>query len=252
MVQISVRDRNPALREFFDLFNNRFAGLLYDSWAKYRVAIEKSRSHLLKTPRPIDMALRCLVGLGTTSLSGRNKTPDATFVFFGGLLSRQGRSATAIEHIMSGMLGHTVRVEQFHGAWLAIDPVDRTRLPGPEFPDGVYCKLGEDSVVGERIFDVQSMVVLEVTPMKYSSFRALLPDGTQARAFSDLAAIAVGSDKAFRVRLSLLPSEVPPLWLMADPHEPGASRLGWNTWLNASRPREAPEKVEFRPPSHLR
>lgn len=252
MVQISVRERNPALREFFDIFNNRLAGLLYDGWAKYRIAVEQARFHLLETHRPIDMALRCLLGMGTTSLSGRNNTPDATFVFFGGLLSRQGRSATAIEHVMSGMLGHAVRVEQFYGEWLPIDPADRSRLPGTEFPHGVYCRLGEDSVVGERIFDVQSSIVLEVAPMEYAAFRALLPDSAQAKEFTDLAAIAVGPDKAFRVSLGLRPDEVPPLWLTRDPNDPNASRLGWNTWLNTSRPRETPVKVEFRPPSHLR
>lgn len=252
MVQISVRERNPALREFFDMFNDRLAGLLYDGWAKYRIAVEQSRFHLLETHRPIDMVLRCLLGMGMTSLSGRNDTPDATFIFFGGLLSRQGRSATAIEHVMSGMLGHEVRVEQFYGEWLPIDPPDRSRLPGGENPDGVFCRLGEDSVVGERIFDVQSSVVLEVEPMEYGAFRALLPDSAQAKAFADLAAIAVGSDKAFRVRLGLLPNEVPPLWLTVDQSDAGASRLGWNTWLNTSRPRETAVRVEFRPPSHLR
>lgn len=252
MVQISVRDRNPALREFFDLFNNRLAGLLYDGWAKYRIAVEKSRSQILDTPRPIDMVLRSLVGMGMMSLSGRSSTPDETFVFFGGLLSRQGRSATAIEHIMSGLLGHTVRVEQFYGEWLPVDPADRSRLPGPEHPNGVFCRLGQDCVVGERIFDVQSSLVLDVAPMSYSAFRALLPDSPQAKVFADLVAIVVGPDKAFRVRLGLLPDEVPPLWLTADKYGPGASRLGWNTWLNTRRPRQVPVHAELGPLFHLR
>ena len=79
MVQISVRERNPGLREFFDLFNNRLAGLLYDAWAKYRIAVESERADRLDTARPIDAALRALVGIGMQPLSGRTESPDATF-----------------------------------------------------------------------------------------------------------------------------------------------------------------------------
>lgn len=252
MVHISVRDRNPGLREFFDLFNNRLAGLLYDAWAKYRVTVELERSQRLSTQRPIEDALRAIVGIGTPALSGRMETPDATLVHFGGLLGRTGRSATAVERIMSGTLGYQVKVEQFHGEWLPIDVDDRTRLPGPGVPDGAYCRLGEDTVMGERTFDIQSSVLLDVEPLHYPVFRSLLPDGTQAKTFTDLAAVALGPDKAYRVRLGLLPDEIPPLTLTDDRDDPAASRLGWNTWLNTSKARSQSVAAEFRPDPHLR
>jgi type VI secretion system protein ImpH len=252
MVQISVRERNPGLREFFDLFNNRLAGFLYDAWAKYRIAVERSRASRLSTARPIDAALRALVGIGMPSLSGRTETPDATFVFFGGLLGREGRSSTAVEQVLCGMLGFAVRVEQFHGEWLPIDVADRSRLPGPDLPDGAYCRLGEDTVIGERTFDVQSSVILHVEPLRYQVFRSLLPDGSQARKFTDLAAMAIGQDKTYRIRLGLRPEEVQPLRLTADRDLPEASRLGWNTWLNAAQPRSESVQAEFRPIPHLR
>ena len=252
MVQISVRERNPGLREFFDLFNNRLAGLLYDAWAKYRIAVEGERADRLATARPIDAALRALVGIGMPSLSGRTETPDATFVFFGGLLGREGRSATAIEQILCGMLGFTVRVEQFHGEWLPIDASDRSRLPGGELPDGAYCQLGEDTVVGESTFDIQSSVILHTEPLRYPVFRSLLPDGAQAREFADLAAMAIGPDKTYRIRLGLRPEEIPPLQLTGDRELPEASRLGWNTWLNSTLPRSEPVQAVFRPAPHLR
>lgn len=252
MVQVSVRDRNQGLREFFDLFNNRLAGLLYDAWTKYRVTVEQERAERLQTAQPIDDALRALVGIGMPLLSGRTQTPDATLVYFGGLLGRQARSATAVERVLSGVLGYTVRVEQFHGEWLPISEADRTRLPGADLPDGAYCRLGEDMVIGARTFDIQSSVVLHVEPLHYRVFRSLLPDGSQARMFTDLAALALGSDKAFHIRLGLLPEEVPPLALTADPDNSQASRLGWNTWLGTSAPRAQPVEAEFRPASHLR
>lgn len=252
MVQISVRERNPGLREFFDLFNNRLAGFLYDAWAKYRITVERERASRLSTPRPIDSALRAFVGIGMPSLSGRTETPDATFVFFGGLLGREGRSSTAVEQVLCGMLGFAVRLEQFHGEWLPIDAADRSRLPSADLPDGAYCRLGEDTVIGERTFDVQSSVILHVEPLRYPVFRSLLPDGNQARKFADLAAMAIGQDKTYRIRLGLRPEEVQPLQLTTDRDLPEANRLGWNTWLNATQPRSQPVQAEFRPIPHLR
>lgn len=252
LVHVSVRDRNPGLREFLDLFNNRLAGLLYDAWAKYRVAVEHDRAGRVATPRKIDAALKAVVGIGGPALSGRTQAPDATAVFFGGLLGRVARSAAAVERILSGMLGHPVRVGQFDGEWLPIDVADMTRLPNAAAPAGTYCRLGEDTVIGERTFDIQSSVMLHVGPLHYAAFRSLLPDGSRAGMLVDLAAIALGPDKAFRVRLALLPDEVPALRLTDEPDRAGASRLGWNTWLASSRPRPAPAEAEFRPPAHLR
>ncbi|MEO3389447.1 type VI secretion system baseplate subunit TssG [Mesorhizobium sp. CAU 1741] len=252
MVHVSVRERNPGLREFLDLFNNRLAGLLYEAWAKYRLTVEHDRATRFGMPRRIDAALRAIVGIGSPAVSNRTEAPDETLVFFGGLLGRTGRSALAVERALSGMLGHTVRIEQFAGAWLPISEADRTRLPGPGKAAGAFCRLGEDMVLGERTFDIESSVVLVVARLHYAPFRSLLPDGARAQTLADLAAIALGPEKAFRVRLSLLPEDVPPLVLDRDRDAPEASRLGWNTWLPSSRPRKEPAEVEFRCAPHLR
>ena len=172
LVQMSVRERNPALREFFDLFNNRLAALLYEAWAKYRIEIERERAATVATPTPIDHALKSVIGLAFHATTDRTRVPDETYVFFGGLLGRQGRSVAAVERILSGALGHAVRVEQFLGEWIAIAPADRTRMPSREFPDGVFARLGEDAVIGENAFDVQSSVMIRVGPLNYREFRS--------------------------------------------------------------------------------
>src|SRR5690606_14677074 len=103
-------ERNPALREFLDVFNNRLAGLLYDAWAKYRPVVVRERAARLGAPNVIDAAFKALVGIGTPAISGRMQTRDETLVHFGGLLSRHGRSAAAVERVLSGALGHKVAI----------------------------------------------------------------------------------------------------------------------------------------------
>lgn len=252
LVQVSVRERNPALREFLDLFNNRLAALLFEAWAKTRIEIERERAANVGTPQPIDHALRAIVGLAFDATSDRTNVPDSTSVFFGGLLSRQGRSVTAVENVMSGALGHVVEVEQFRGEWVAIATSDRTRLPSQDERDGAFARLGHDAIIGAHAYDVQSSVMIRVGPLSYGHFRSLLPDGMRATLLTDLAAQALGPDKTFLVGLRLLPDEVPPLRLEPDQNSPTASRLGWNTWLLADSPRREPASAEFRPLPHLR
>lgn len=252
LVQVSVRERNPALRDFLDVFNNRLAALLFEAWAKYRPVIERERRQTVGTPHPIDHALKSLVGLGFSATADRTSVPDATFVSFGGLLARQARSALAVERSMSGALGHVVRVEQFVGEWLAIAPADRTRLPAEGSPEGSFARLGHDAVIGERVFDIQSSVMIVVGPLGYEDFRTLLPDGARAHMLTDLAAQALGPDKTFRIRLELKAGEVPGVALQPDPQAPEASRLGWNTWLAPAAPRNTSVTAEFHPLPHLR
>lgn len=252
LVQIGVRERNPGLRQFLDLFNDRLAGLLYEAWAKYRVGVERERAASLGTAAPIDAALRALVGLGSPALQGRMDTPDATPVHFGGLLGNEGRSAPAVARILSAALGHAVRVEQFVGSWLPVAEADRTRLPARGLALGAFCRLGEDAMVGARVFDLQGTVRLHVGPLPYAAFRALLPDGAEARRLSDLAALALGAEMSFRMHLTVRPAEVPALRLGGDPDSPTASRLGWNTWAASQAPRQRPGTVDIRPFPHLR
>src|SRR5699024_8212272 len=129
LVHISVRERNPGLRDFLDLFNNRIAGQLYEAWAKHRLTAERDRAARLATPTPIDAALRATAGIGLPSLSGRQATPDDTLVCVGGHLADGSRSAHATEQVLAGATGHPVRVEQFQGRWLPIAVADQSVLP---------------------------------------------------------------------------------------------------------------------------
>lgn len=252
LVHVSVRERNPGLRDFLDIFNNRLAGLLFEAWSKHRLAVEHDRAARINTSMPIDTALKSVVGIGLAALSRRIAAADETLVHFGGFLARSGRSAHAVEQILCGATGHPVQVLQFQGRWLPVAQTDRSRLPDADSSRGSFCQLGEDFVVGERIFDVQATVSLHIGPLNYPAFRALLPDGGRARGFVDLAATALGPDMAFDMVLELAAHEVPSLHLMGEDNHTTANRLGWNTWLATDTRREAAATVVVQPPPHLR
>lgn len=251
LVHVSVRQRNPGLRDFLDIFNNRLGGLFFEAWAKHRLVVELERSARLELPSPIDAALRAIVGIALPSMAQRTAADDDTLVHYGGLLSRTGRSAKAVEQILIGATGFPIRVEQFQGRWLPIAESDRSRLPAGSGPRGLFCRLGEDLVAGERIYDVQSTVRLAIGPLGYSDFRSLLPDGAGARGFGDLAAIALGPEISMRLSIALKADEMPALKLERNDDPERGSRLGWNTWLYTEKPRSEPARVDLEPASHL-
>ena len=244
IVQSSLRDRNPGLKDFLDLFSNRLAGLLYDAFAKYRIVLETERRPLTGRST-IDEVLRSVIGIAAPALTGRLGIPDAAAIHHAGLLGRHARSAHAVERTLSSALGGTIRVEQFVGEWLPIVRDERTRLPHPAARNGVFAGLGRDAVVGTRTWSVQGRVRLLIGPLSYLAFSSHLPGGSGQRRLASLASFALGPDMAYVQRLVLHAAEVPPLRVGGSEHALGASRLGWNTWLTSTEPRRADGTVDI-------
>lgn len=250
MVQASVRERNPGLRAFFGLFTDRLAALFYDAWTKHRIVIETERREITQS-RGIDTLLRALVGVGFPQLGERMTVPDGGLIHHGGLLSRQSRSAHAVEQVLSNSLALPIRIEQFVGEWVPIAAAEQTRMPSPTEPSGNLCRLGEEAVVGERAFMVQGAVRILIGPLSYEKFSRLLPGEGLQKQLCDLALFTLGPGITFKLRLTLKAAEVPSLSLGDDELAPGASRLGWNTWLGSTGARRVPGEVDLEPASPL-
>jgi type VI secretion system protein ImpH len=128
-----------------------------------------------------------------------------------------------------------VRVQQFVGQWLRLEPGSRSRL-GP--PDG-NCRLGVNLTAGGRVWDVQSKVRIRLGPLDYARFADFLPDRSpraEQKSFFLLVHLVrhyAGPELDFDVQLVLRADAVPRCRLRGP--APG-SRLGWNTWLINRQP----------------
>lgn len=237
----ATRRKNLALRDFLDVFNHRAIELFLRAWQKYRLPA----AHIL-TPAgetdPITEALFSLIGFGTSKLRDRLSSDDHTLVHFSGFLSRQVRSAVGLEATLSEVLGQPVGLEQFRGGWLQVHPTEQTRLPGPGEPEGRFCRLGVDAVVGDRVWDVQGAFRLKVGPTSYDQFMRFLPNGRSLERIAELTRLYVGPALSFDVQVILTRDEVPECQLGAGGlHAP---RLGWNIWLKgAAFTRDAEDAV---------
>jgi type VI secretion system protein ImpH len=225
------RDKDHTLRDFFDLFNHRLVSLFYRAWEKYRLAAayERAKADSPDEDDPITRGLYCLAGLGAPGLRARQEAADEAFLYYGGHFSRRTRPASALEAVLEDYFGVPVSVEQFRGRWLPLAPEDRSYLAGPGEGEGLNCCLGEDVIVGERVWDAQSKFRVRVGPLSYGEFRRLLPDGDGLRPLCELTRSYAGPEFSFDVQPVLAAGEAPGYRLGGD-----GSRLGWDSWVFAA------------------
>ena len=241
-----------ALRSWFDLFNHRLISLFYRAWEKYRFHLAYERGEFAgENTDPFTRGLFSLIGLGTAGLRERARVrvllperdnseenasrggrilaqiDDLALLHYAGLLAQRRRPVVSLESIVEDYFGFPVRVRQFRGRWLQLEPANQSTL-------GANNELGVSLVAGERVWDVQSKMRLRLGPLGRRDFETLLPDRSPAAerktffVLSQLVRFYVGPEFDFDVQLVLRKEDVPSCRL--SPEGLGA-RLGWNTWL---------------------
>ena len=163
---------------------------------------------------------------------------DLALLRFGGLFSHRPRCATSMEVFLEVYLQLPVKVLQFQGHWLHLNTDSQTATGASNN------RLGQDTLVGDRVWDVQSKIRIRLGPLTYEQFLEFLPDRTslsrRKRIFllAQLVRFYVGAELDFEFQLVLQKEEVPAT--QTGPH----SRLGWNTWSRKKQyPRHADDTV---------
>lgn len=224
-----IRANDSTLREFLDLFHHRVLSMFYRASGKYRFAFGYRTSREDGHTDDFTFALRSLTGQGTDGLSNRSAA-DPAVLQFAGLFSRSVRSAESLRAVLATYFELPIRILQFTGQWLRLSADQQTQL---RIEPGQFNRLGQDTVIGERVFDVQSRFSVLVGPVDQNTFRRFLPDRSDLKDLCQLVRRFVGTEFDFDVRFVLPPDQVPGTTLGG--HSDHGSRLGWNTWLS-SRP----------------
>jgi type VI secretion system protein ImpH len=234
LVRERLRDRDPALRDFLDLFNHRLLSLFYRAWEKHRFEIEWERSDPLDGGL-FERALLSTLGMRTDGLRGRLPFPDLALLRWSGVLLRRPTTAHGLVDVVRGYFGVPVTVEQFVPGWYRLDDEERLRLGGDAQ------ELGRDTFLGRSVRIAQFKFRLRLGPLDRETYRSQLPGGEGFRELKEMVRFAAGPEFDFEIQLVLRGDEVPPLVLGGDPA--GAVRLGWDTWLASGPLARDPDDV---------
>jgi type VI secretion system protein ImpH len=216
-----VAARDFTLRDFLDIFNHRFLSLLYRAWEKYRFPVAYGRGGA----DPFQGYLLNLIGLGTNGLRNRQPFPDQALLCYEGLLSQFPRSASALCQILRHYFEIQAEIEQFAGGWRPLEPGSRTLLDRQRTPSE---QLGIGFVLGDEVWDQQTVVRLRLGPMPLAKYKSFLPDGDAFESLRSLCRFFCGEDLDVEAQLVLERREAPRFSLDADGVQP--PRLGWLCW----------------------
>lgn len=232
-----LQARDSALREFLDLFHHRILSLFYRAWERYRFAVPYERGE----PESFTQHLYELIGLGTPGLRDRLAIDDESLLYYAGLWAQQPHSAGALEQILGDFFGVPVRVEPFAGAWRALDPASWSVLDEGQSP----CEqLGVGVIVGDEVWDAQSVLLVRLGPLTMEQYCAFLPEGTAYAPLRSIARLFCGDDVDVEVQLVLRREEAPRCTLGIE--EEPQRRLGWTTWLFSRPPDRDPADAILR------
>lgn len=236
-LQQQQRARNLAMRQFFDVINNRNIGLFYRAWKKYRIPFTMESGGA--EPGQLDAISRALFSIiGITPQQTRHlaRLPVRRLLFFAGYFAGKRRNAISLARMLSEYLGVNVDIRAMQGEWLSIDGDDRVILPDA-VGRGINHQLGVNLVIGESVYCIENKFEIVVGPIDHEQARRFGPGSIKQSEIAELTGLYVGYGFQFDIRY-IVDAESRPDWTVRQT-EQNYFKLGWNTWL--------PQEVTKRP-----
>ncbi len=250
-IDFGARHENRhALRDWLDTFNHRLLSLFFDAWSKYRYPVAIQRQSIVargrqSRPALIRVALASIGGLDPQTAavglppprdrepagSSSGASPPALdrdeLLGLAGVLAQRPMNVSNLQSALQRYLGVPVRIRQFQGGWLGLEPESQSSL-------GIANTiLGSDALVGERIWSRGQKIQIEVGPLSPDEFQRFLPPtessgGGGYRRLVQWVRLSVGSSMEFDLRPLLRVESALELALTAGNN---ANRLGIDSWL---------------------
>jgi len=225
-----IREKDFALRKFYDLFNHRAISFFYRAWEKYRLPASYERAKLEEATGsdPISSSVLAMLGISGNALQKKLDIDKEDLLYYSGLFSAPNRSASSLAEALGEVLGVPVNVNQFKGEWMSLIDDDRMKLP--VFPlKGQNNCLGVDSIIGSEVFTVEGKIELEIGPINNEKFQQLQPGTKGFAALNRFAQFFIGDSFHFNTKYLLEDDAIRAWHLKSDKINPQG--LGINTWF---------------------
>lgn len=242
--------------------------------ARRRQGPHKLRGFLLEQRAQLDLFSQLLLdlgGMGTPLLRYKNSdrtapvprldVPDATLRYYSGHLTQRHHCAVSLARMLADYFCVPAEILSFVGQWLQLPREHQTCLQRRSLgtltasdkpPAEGTCndpRLGQNTVVGARVWEVQGRFRVRLGPLKFAEFQHFLPVGEKYRQLAHLVRLYVGATFDFDVQPVLIGSEVP--WCQLGAKGARAPRLGWTTWLRNREFKRPVSDAIFRVPDEV-
>lgn len=231
LIRKRISEKDNALKDFLDIFNHRLIALMYQVRKIHRIGFEilsPDKSHFASY-------FFSLMGMGTGWLQDRMKFKDRSLLYYTALMAQQPRSMAGLESVLADYFRVKVRGRQLCGQWYDIDKNQVSRIGA----SGQNSNLGNNTIVGTRIWDQQGKFEIEIGPLRFHQLYDFMPDvGTASESLFGLIRFYAGTNIDYDILLTLRKDE--------DIRLPLGKRdgpiLGRTSWLKRSYPPGPPLK----------
>ena len=157
--------RDPTFVAFADMLTHRLMSLAYRAWAASRPAPSFDRGD-----DPFEQWVAALAGFKGMPMLDRDAMPDMARRHFAGHLASGTKTVEGLVSILSAFFDVPVRVQQFVGCWLELEPDDRWELGAP-------AGLGRATSIGARVWSRAAKFRIRLGPLSLAEYERLLPGG---------------------------------------------------------------------------
>lgn len=210
---------DPALSDFVNAFQHRFASLFYRAWADSDPCTSFDRVD----QDEFRLYVGALIGIGAPAARDRDPVLDYAKLARVGLFAPQCRSAGALEQIIAEYFELSVELIPFVGSWLDISADARCRLGGA----AEHATLGLGATLGTMTWQCQSRFEIALGPLGISEFVNFLPGSRGLTQLKALVRLYTNEEWSWQVRLLLEPDHIPSMQLGEG------GWLGWTSWLGS-------------------
>ncbi|MEM1141388.1 MAG: type VI secretion system baseplate subunit TssG [Pseudomonadota bacterium] len=222
-VALAARENKPALKDFLAVLSRRAMSLLYRAWRKSRLAYERHPGANRENQQKFTSLLTGLTGAYgmpermawlDISASRPQHAPD--------LFIREVRNASGLTQYLSRLFAMPFELEEFVGAWES--------LPASALPSlgtsGTRPSLGVNTVLGARVWQVQSTFRLVIVKPNRVQYDALKPGSESLRRIQLAIRMYCTAELAFRIKILISGSEIT-AGTLGGRNAPAI--LGWNS-----------------------
>jgi len=186
LVMQRLRYKDTTMRDFYDMFNHRLISLYYRAWKKYKPSLNHVNKDRNRDP------YTQILGL----LSGGYNEHQ---LHFSGLYSRKIRNAFDLKNVLSSYLGCEVSIKQMVGQWHELKEQEQTRLASQALYEGQHARLGVDTMIGNKVWDVSSNIEIHIKSDDSDKAKQLLPKGPLFEIANKITKDYVGNAINFRL-----------------------------------------------------
>lgn len=210
--------RDSSFVGFTNMLIHRLMSLFYRAYVSGQPAPAFDR----EGNDPVEVKVAAVAGYHARALNRRDAMPDLAKRHFAGHLSSGSKHPEGLVSMLQEFFGASVRMHQFVGTWLHLEPDDRWQL-------GRMAGLGRTTSIGTRVWSRASKFRLLIGPVDLKTYKRLLPGQGSLERLESIVRNYVGDRLDWDVNLILQASEVPRTALGK-----GAA-LGHTTWVGIRR-----------------